>query len=80
MSANFDADLDAMLGEPFGSPLTAAGQSDWGVMTFEGMMLFENEVVHVGPSVLAKRSLYGNLDYGSLLTFEGTYTRFCTSL
>jgi hypothetical protein len=72
MSANFDADLDAMLGEPFGSPLAAAGQSDWGVMTYEGTMIFGNEVVHVGPSILARRSLYDGLDYGDLLTFEGS--------
>ena len=72
MPANFDADLDAMLGEPFGSPLTAAGQSDWGVLTLESEIVFGGDLIHVGPSVLANRSLFGSLGYGASLTIEGS--------
>jgi hypothetical protein len=70
-----DSDLNAMLGEPFGKPLTAAGQSDWGVLTQSSEIILAGTVIHLGPSVLAKRSLFGGLTYGSSLSIGGNVYR-----
>jgi hypothetical protein len=71
MPANFAADLNAMLGEPFGSPITAAGQSDSGVLTKSSEIVLGGDFVFVGPSVLAKSELFGGLEYGALMQIGG---------
>lgn len=68
---SFAADLDLLVGPPFGKPVTAGAVSGYGILDMPTQVVADGMVLTTDYKLTVRTDQFGSLKYGDAVTVDG---------